>query len=93
MDDEDPDHGDGRPSGGPMVLPIVFERAADTSDDEMAGRHAEGTDDQDGLTSEGVNVHDGRDGGDEHDNTNDARSKQRDSVGAEAETVEDLGCI
>lgn len=74
-DDEDPDHHHGSPTGTDVVRPVVLERRHDTGDDQMAHTHTDGATDQDGLTPKLVNVHDGRESGDPHDNADDAGSQ------------------
>ena len=56
MDDEEPHHDYGCPSGGPVVFKIVNVLGQDDSDDEMRKCHAESTDSQDGLATELVDV-------------------------------------
>jgi len=73
-DDEDPDHDDGRPAGTGVRGPVVLEGSHDAGDDEMAHTHTDGAADQDGLASELVDVHDGRDGGEPHDDADDTGS-------------------
>jgi hypothetical protein len=61
MDDEEPDHDNGSPTGTLVVWPIVREASNYGSDDEMAGCHTDSTGDKDGLTAPAVDVHDRRD--------------------------------
>lgn len=61
MDDEEPDHGDGSPASGSVRVPLVLVLGEDTRDDEVAGRHADGSDYQDGFAAEVVDPDDGWD--------------------------------
>lgn len=54
MDDEEPNHGDGRPASGLVRVPLVLVLSEDGRDNEMAGGHPDGSDEQDGLTAESV---------------------------------------
>ena len=88
-DDEEPDHDASSPTGALVAWPVVLEAGDDTGDDEMAGGHADGTADEDGLTTQLVDVHDGGDGGEEHDDSDDTCGEQVDRVARQAETRED----
>lgn len=61
MDDEQPDHDDGCPSGALVVGPVVGEAAHDGCDDEVGQRHTNRTDDERGFTAPFIDVHDGGD--------------------------------
>jgi len=91
--DEEPDHDDGGPSGRGVRGPGVLKGAGDTSDDEVTGGHADCTSDEHRLSTELVDVHDGWNSGDEHDNADDACGEEGDGVGGEAEIIKDLGGV
>lgn len=89
MDDKQPDHADGSPTGGLVVRPVVGVLGKDDSDDDVARRHADGTDGQNGSATDTVNPQDGRHGGDEHDDTDDAGGEELSGVAALTELLED----
>lgn len=62
----------------------------ETYDDDVTGRHADGANDEYRFAAELVDVHNSRDGGEEHGDTDDAGGQERDGVGRHAEFVEDL---
>jgi len=55
-----------------------------TYDDDVAHGHADGTNDQGRLPAPAIDVHDGRDGGDEHHDADDTSCQQTDRVAAQA---------
>lgn len=55
----------------------------------MAGCHTDGASNKNRLTAPAVNVHDCRNSGDEHDNSDDTCGQKTDRVGAQTKTVED----
>jgi hypothetical protein len=61
VDDEQPDHDNGGPTGTLVVRPVVGEASNDGGDDKMACCHTDSTSDKDGLAAPAVNVHDRRD--------------------------------
>lgn len=61
VDDKQPDHDDGGPTGSMMGRPRSLEFTQNSSDDEVAGGHAERTNHKDRLTTEFVNPDDGGD--------------------------------
>jgi len=93
--DEEPDHGTSSPTGTGSATnsPLVPVATDETSNDDVARRHTNSARDQDRLAAKLVDVHDGWDGGNPHDNTNDTSSKQRDGVSRKAESLEDLGGV
>lgn len=93
MNDKQPDHAHGSPTGGRLLVEAVNVPGQDDGDDEVARGHADGTDDEDGLPAHAVNPQHGGDGGDEHDDTDDTCREQADGRGAEAELLEDLGSV
>jgi hypothetical protein len=73
-----------------VVFEVVNILSQDNSDDQVASSHANGTNSQDGLTTQTIDPKDSRDGGDEHDNTDNSGSQQTGRVAAKAELLEDL---
>lgn len=61
MDDKQPDHRDCGPSSSFVRVPLVFVLAEYSRDDEVAGCHSDGADDQDGLASESIDPNHSRD--------------------------------
>jgi hypothetical protein len=59
VNDEQPDHNDGGPTGTLVVWPVIGKAGNDGSNDEMAKCHADGTDDKDWLTTPAIHVHNG----------------------------------
>ena len=88
---EEPDHGYGTPTSTRCGanLPLGLVRGKDSGDNNVASSHANSTDDKDGLTAELVNVGDGREGGNPHDDTDNTGGKEGCCVTAEAEVLED----
>lgn len=93
MDDEQPDHNDGSPTCGLVVLPVVLVLRGDNGDDDMAYGHTDGTNEKRGSSTPAVDPHDGGDSGDEHGNTDDTSSEETDGAVAEAELAEDDGGV
>lgn len=93
MDDEKPNHDNSSPSGGLLFVKVVNVPGENDGNDEVAQGHAEGTDRQDGLTTDAVDPENGGEGGDEHDDTDNTRSKETGGVRAETELGEDGGSI
>ena len=64
VDDKEPNKDDGRPARGfvPVDGPGVFVTAGDDGDDEVAERHADGTDEHDRFATKAVDVENGDDG-------------------------------
>ena len=93
MDDEEPDHGHGCPTSCLVRGPLIFVLRYDDRNDDMACRHSNSTDSEDGFATELVDVQDCWDGGEEHGNSNDAGGEQRDGVGGQAKGSEDCGGI
>jgi hypothetical protein len=90
VDNKQPNHANGTPSSSLVVFEVVNVFGQDNSDDQVAGPHANGTNSQDGLTTQTIDPKDSRDGGDKHDNTDNSGSQQTGCVAAKAELLEDL---
>jgi len=90
--DEDPDHDDGGPSGTEVltVEPSFSVPGDKDCDDKVAECHDPSTSDKHGLTTQLVDVHDGRDGEEEHDNTDHTGGEEGNGVSSETEGLEDL---
>lgn len=93
MDDEQPDHAHGRPAGRRVVVPLVDVFRDDDGDDDVARRHADGADGEDGFAADAVNPEDRGDRRDEHHDADDAGGEEGGGVFAEAELVEDGGGV
>jgi len=76
MDDEQPHHDHGCPSRCTVVLKVVKVLRENDGDDEVREGHAEGSDSEHGFTTETVDVEDCGDGGEEHDDADDACCKE-----------------
>jgi hypothetical protein len=61
VNDKQPHHGDGGPSGSFVRVPLVFVLGEYTRDDEVAGCHSNGANHQDGFTSEIIDPDNSRD--------------------------------
>lgn len=62
----------GRSSDSPLILVL----GKDDGNGEMTESHGQGTGGEDRLAADLVNIQHGRDGGDEHDNTDDTSSEK-----------------
>ena len=71
VDDEEPDHADGRPAGRLVRGPPVLVDAEEDGDDGVADAHGHGAGEQDGFPAQPVDVEDGGDGGEEHGDADD----------------------
>lgn len=86
--DEQPDHGHCCPAGGRVRLPLVLVLGEDDCDDDVAGGHTDGTDNEDGFATKLVNVGHSWEGRDPHDNSDDTGCEKGGGVAAEAEILE-----
>lgn len=68
----EPDEDDSRPRGTLVVVEVASVRARDASNDEMRDGHTNATYDEDRLAAETIDVENGRNGGEEHDDTHNA---------------------
>ena len=93
MDNEEPYHHYSSPSGAFVSLPLVLVLGKDDGDDDVAGSHTDRSNDEDGLSTEFVNVKDSRYGGKPHDNSDDATGQQRRSGSGQTQTFKDLRSI
>lgn len=89
VNDEQPDHADGSPTGTLLVRPVVGVLGKNDSDDDVAGRHTDRTDGQNGSATNTVDPQDGRDGSDEHDDADDTSGEKLRGVAALTELLED----
>ena len=89
VDDKQPDHADGTPTSGLVVLPVVGVLCEDDGDDDVAGSHTNGANGQNRLASNAVDPEDSGDGCDEHDDADDASRQQLGRVAALAKLLED----
>lgn len=90
MYDEEPDHAHSGPAGGGLVVESINVLGEDDSDDEMARSHADSTHCKNWLAAGAIDPENGWDGGDEHDDADDAGSEEAGGCLAEAQLVEDL---
>ena len=90
MDDEQPDHHNGCPSRRTMVPKVFIVLRENDGDDEVGEGHAEGSDSEHGFTAELVNVKDCGDGGEEHDDADDACREEGLRGSFETDLLEDL---
>jgi cytochrome b len=60
VNNEEPNHNNGSPSGTLVVWPVIREAGDNGCDDEMASSHADSTGNEDGLATPAVNIHDRR---------------------------------
>jgi hypothetical protein len=81
MDDEKPDHDHGAPSCTFVLWPRVAVFCNEGCDDDVGGCHPDCTDCENGLPPQPVDVKNRRDGGDEHDDADDAGCQERCRVG------------
>lgn len=88
--DVDPDEHGRRPPRVAVRLPRVLVHRVDGADDELRDAHAGGADEQDLLAAPAVHEHDGRNGGEEIDDADDACCEEVDGVAVEADLLEDL---
>lgn len=58
MDDKQPDHCYRTPARSFVGVPLVLVPGKDDGDDEVAECHSDCTDEKDGFSAEGVDVHD-----------------------------------
>jgi hypothetical protein len=73
--------------------PVLGVAADEPGDDEMAGRHADRSGDEDGLSAEFVDVEHCGDGEDKFKNAYDAGGEEGGGGAAKAEVVEDEGGV
>ena len=66
IDDEKPDHRDGRPTRRLMSGPLMLVDTEEDGDDRMTDTHGNGSRKQDGFSPKLIDVEDGRNGGEEH---------------------------
>ena len=80
MGNEQPHHGDRCPTCRLMCWPLILVLGKNNGYSDMANTHCDGTQRQNRLSSKFVNIQDGWDGGEEHDNTDNACGKKRGRV-------------
>lgn len=68
-------------------------RTIETYNDEMANSHADSANDECGLATPAINVHDGGYGGDKHDNSHNTGCKKGDRVAGKTELAEYNGGV
>jgi hypothetical protein len=61
-------------------FPVLSVSGSDTSDDKVGNGHANTTNDEDCLPAKSVDVQDGRDRGEEHDDANNSSCEERDGI-------------
>jgi hypothetical protein len=88
----EPDEDDGDPTSSPVVRPVVAVSTDNTGYDEMGDSHPNTTSNEDNLSSEAIDVEHCRDGGEEHDDTDNTSSKERRGATAQAKALEDERC-
>ena len=93
MDNKQPDHADGGPASGRLLVPLVDILGDDNGDDDVAGGHADGADGENRLTADAVDPEDRGDGGEEHDDADDASGEKGGGRVVKAELVEDGGGV
>jgi hypothetical protein len=79
----------GRRSTPSIGIPLFLELTNDTSYNEMADSHDDGARNKNGLSAPAVQINDGRNGGKEHDDADNARCQKRCGVTSEIKTGED----
>lgn len=89
VNDEEPDHGNGGPTGSLVVWPVVGVLGKENGNDDVACSHADGTGNQHGLASDSVDPQNSWDSGNEHDDANHAGGKEGNGVGGLSEILED----
>jgi hypothetical protein len=77
MGDEQPHHGNRCPTCSLMRWPLVLILGKNNGYSDMANAHCDGSQCQNRLSSKFVNIQDGGDGGEEHDNADNACGKKR----------------
>lgn len=70
-----------------MGVPVGRKGADNAGNYEVAARHADSTDKQSPLATPRVDEQNGRDGGQEFEDTDDSRGQQRSSVGRQIKSV------
>ena len=93
MDDEKPNHDDRAPTSCLVRFPLISVLGHDYGDNNVAGRHTDRTDGEDGFAPDFVDVEHGGDSGEEHHNAHDASCEEGNCVAGEAERAEDCGRI
>jgi hypothetical protein len=79
----------GRRSTAGIGIPLFLELTDDTSYNKVADSHDDGARNKDGLSSPAVQVDDGRNGCEEHDDTDNARCQEGCGISSEVETGKD----
>jgi hypothetical protein len=92
ISDKHPHKSDTDPAGRDVARPVIFVRANETSNDEMACSHTNSSSKQDRFAAELVDVEQGRDCEQELDYTDNTGRQKSQSVTLEAEASEDEGC-
>lgn len=81
---EEPHHADSCPTSGGLFVEMINVPRKNNGDNDMTSAHADGAHCQHRLSTDSINPQDSRDGGDEHDDTNDAGSKETSGCSAES---------
>ena len=89
VDDEKPNHRDGRPTRSLMSGPLMLVDTEEDGDDCMTDTHGNGSCKQDGFSAKLINVEDGRNGGEEHGYAHYACCKKAGGVTRGAQRFED----
>lgn len=90
VDDKQPHHSHRSPASSLVRFPLVFVFRKDNGDDDVTGRHANGSDNQNRFAAELVDVSNGGHSRYPHDYTDDTSCKQRRGIRGLAEACEDL---
>ena len=78
---EQPHHRNSSPTCCFVCWPLVLILCKNNGDSDVANAHSDGSKCKNRFSSELVNVQDGRNGGEEHDNTDDTGGKEGSRVG------------
>lgn len=86
-------HRDRSPPCGLMSWPLILVLSEDDCDSHMANAHADPSSNHYWLSAQFVDIEDRGDGGDEHDNTYDARGEQAGGVARCTQRGKDRRCV
>jgi hypothetical protein len=88
-----PNEDDGSPASSLVGTPVVLAGSDDTTDDKVAETHADSARDERLLAAPLVDVENGGDGGEEHDDADNTRSEERGRRTGQVELLEDERCV
>lgn len=90
MSCKEPNEDNGSPSTATVSGPVTTKGTDDASDNEMTGCHANSSNNEDGLSSEAVDVEYGGDGENEFQDSDNSGSQQGSGAATETKAIENL---